>query len=293
MKKVDWNDLQFVVAVARKGSAAAAARTLGVSHATVLRRVQALETAIGTPLFDRLSTGYIPTEAGRALSEVGMSIEIALTDTGRLIEARDKALAGTIRFTTTDSLAYFLLPAILSSFQQRYPSIQVELLVTNYLLDLDKREADVTLRPSTQPPESWVGMLLGRTDFGVYAAPAYLAGKPEVRWQDLDMLLPSGPLALAPVSVWLRAQIGERPAVLTADSFVGLCELALNGMGATILPRIIGDTQTELNLLHCADDTASVDLWLLTHANLRQSPRIRAFMDHLAQAIRALHAGRE
>lgn len=288
MNNVDWNDLQYVVAVTRNGSAAGAARALNVSHATVLRRVQALEQIVGSPLFERLPTGYAPTEAGQTLSELGMSIETALTDTGRLIEGRNADLAGLVRFTTTDSLAYFLLPPILASFQERYPSIEVELTVTNNLLDLDRRDADLTLRPSMQPPESWIGMRLPQCHFGVYATPAYLESRPGVPWQDLDWLLPGGPLALSPANLWLRSLIGDRKALLTVDSFVGLHSLALANLGATILPKLIANAHPGLTLLCQAAPAASVDLWLLTHANLRQSGRIRVLMEHMAREIRSL-----
>ncbi|MCA8057337.1 MULTISPECIES: LysR family transcriptional regulator [Burkholderia cepacia complex] len=286
MKNLDWNDLRFVVAISRGGSALAAAKTLSVSHATVLRRIQALEDSMGTALFDRLSTGYVPTDVGRMLGEVGMSIENVLTDTGRLIDARATELAGTVRFTTTDSLAYFLMPPILASFRERHPQIVVDMLVTNSHLDLNKRDADITLRPSGNPPESWVGKRLGRVDYGIYATSAYLSIKAGVPWQALDWLMPAGPLADSPAARWLRPQI-ERPPVLCIDSFVGLRSLVLNNMGAAILPFLMAHGTPELSLIQSAPSAASVDLWVLTHPYLRQSARIRAFMEHLSVELRA------
>ncbi|WP_242540418.1 LysR family transcriptional regulator [Trinickia mobilis] len=104
MNHVDWNDLRFLLAVARGGSAASAARVLGVSYATVLRRIQALEEGVGTPLFDRLQTGYVTTEAGLRFVEVGDAFERTLTGAQREVEGQSADLAGTIRFTTTDSI---------------------------------------------------------------------------------------------------------------------------------------------------------------------------------------------
>ena len=288
MNNLDWNDLRYVVAVARGGSAAAAARALGVSHATVLRRIQALEQGIGTPLFERLSSGYVPTEAGRTLTDMGASIESALADTRRILDGRATELAGNVRFTTTDSLAYFLLPPIVASFRQRYPAIKLEMLVTNTLLDLDKRDADVSLRPSADPPESWVGMRLSRFDFGLYAAPAYLDTRRDVPWTDFDWLLPDGALAAAPASQWLRSQIRAEQAVISVDSFVGLRILAMSGMGATLLPSFMAHAEPGLTLLGRAPRQATNDIWVLTHANLRQSGRVHAFMEHVAQEVRAL-----
>ncbi|NVM77517.1 DNA-binding transcriptional LysR family regulator [Duganella sp. SG902] len=288
MDKVDWNDLRYVAAVIRGGSALGAGRILNVSHTTVLRRIQAIEQCVGAPLFERLSTGYVPTDIGRTLCEVALSTEKALVDTGRLIDSSINGLAGVVRFTTTDTLAYFLMPPILAEFNQRYPLIKVDMIVTNNLLDLDKRDADVSLRPSPSPPETWVGRKLVRVNFGVYASAHYLAGRSEWPWQELDCLLPSGPLSTAAAAQWLRREVGERGAAFSIDSFVGLSSLAAKGLGITVLPRMVGDASADLVRIANAPDDASVDLWLLTHANLRQASRIRVFMDYLAEAIRGL-----
>lgn len=290
MDSLDWNDLRYVVAVARAGSAAAAARALGVSHATVLRRVQALEQGVGTPLFDRLSSGYVPTEAGRKLMQVGESIETTLMDTARVIDGQASELAGSIRFTTTDSLAACIAPPILASFSGRYPAIHVEMMITNQRLDLDRREADVTLRPSSNPPDSWVGMRLARFDFGLYATPAYIDARKDVPLLELDWLLPGGPLAQSGASRWLDAQLGDRPGIAHVDSFVGLRALALAGMGVTVLPCFMAHDAPGLRLLQVVPPEGSVDIWVLTHPHLRQSARIQAFMEHVAEGVRAIRA---
>ena len=111
-------------------------------------------------------------------------------------------LAGSIRFTTTDSLAVCIAPPVLASFSHRYPAIHVEMVITNQRLDLDRHEADVTLRPSANPPENWVGMRLAQFDFGIYASPDYLAAREGAPWPDLDWLLPGGPLAQGAASRW-------------------------------------------------------------------------------------------
>lgn len=290
MDSLDWNDLRYVLAVARAGSAAGAARALGVSHATVLRRVQALEQGVGTALFDRLSTGYVPTDAGRKLLQAGESIESTLMDTTRVIDGQASELTGSIRFTTTDSLAACIAPPILASFSRRYPAIHVEMMITNQRLDLDRREADVTLRPSANPPESWVGMRLPRFDFGIYAASSYLEQRSNAAWPDLDWLLPGGPLAQGAASRWLDAQLGDKPGIAHVDSFVGLRSLALAGMGVTVLPCFMALDEPRLTLLQALPPEGSVDIWVLTHPHLRQSARIQAFMEHVAEGVRAMRA---
>src|SRR5438067_2222527 len=100
MDNIDWNDLRYLLAVARAGSAAGAARQLGVSHATVLRRIQLLEKGVGAALFDRLQTGYVPTEPGRRFVEIGEAFERTLTGTQREVEGQSADLVGVVNFTT-------------------------------------------------------------------------------------------------------------------------------------------------------------------------------------------------
>ena len=286
MNTLDWNDLRYVLAVDREGSAAAAAKRLGVSHATVLRRIQATEQSVGTPLFERLSTGYLSTDAGRMVVTLGESLESAIMETQRLIDGRAAEFSGALRFTTTDSLAETLLPRILSSFRDRYPKIIVQMVVSNALLSLDRRDADVTLRPSVHPPESLVGTRLARMDFAVYAAPFYLEARPQTEWQHLEWLLPDGPLAISQAGLWVQSEIKPEQIAMTVDSFVSARSLAEAGMGVTVLPIFLGETSSSLRRIGVTPREASSDLWLLTHANLRRSGRIRAFMDHVSDGVR-------
>lgn len=286
MKDLDWNDLRYLLGMARGGSAAGAARALGVSHATVLRRLHTLEQEVGTALFDRLQTGYIPTDAGQRLIEIGEALERSLIGAQREMEGQAKGMAGPIRFTTTDSLSDCILPDILHSFHERFPAITVEMRITNARLDLDRREADVALRPTHEPPPTWVGKSLVRMDWGLYAGPSHL--KPDRHEPTAHTwLLPDGQLAEGPISPWLRERIGNAPLAVTADSFLALRRLAENATGATVLPCFMAHG-TKLELLEFVPRTLSPGLWLLTHPHLRGSGRIRAFMDHVTQHVHAL-----
>ena len=287
MSATDWNDLRYVLAVARSNSAAAAARALGVSHATVLRRIRAVEQSFSTVFFERLPSGYVATEAGRTLVRVAEQVEASVTDTRRLIDGRTAELSGTVRFTTTDSLFDSLVLPLLPDFRRKYPTIQVETVVTNNVLDLDKGDADVTLRPSLHPPKALVGCRLCRLDFAAYAASGYLDAQGDKPWIELDWLMPSGSPAQSPAGNWLLGIIPSQRAVLSADSFIALRSAAVAGLGATVLPCFLARESTQLRQVLAAPRTASTELWILTHVNLRQSGRIRAFMEHIATGIRA------
>ena len=286
MDNLDWNDLRYVLAVSRAGSAASASRILGVSHATVLRRIHALEDLVGAPLFERLKSGYVPTAAGLDLVQVGNSIQSALNDSTRRLEAESNKLTGSIRFTTTDSFGYFVVTPLLASFRKSFPNIDVDLIVTNTRLDLDKREADVTLRPTSAPPGAWVGMRLAQFNFGLYASVDYIKKSEGIALAEQDFVMPTG--AISGTARWLLAEVGEINAIASADTFTGLLCMAATGMGNTMLPRFVGDRDPRLCLVQPPPGDWKTSLWILTHPHLRKSARIRVFMEHLAREIRAM-----
>ena len=291
---LDWDDLRYVLAVARHGSAGAAARALQVSHATILRRIQSIEHGLGTRVFERLPTGLELTENGRVLLSAAETIDSTITDARRVLAGRSATLEGPLRITTTDSLMDALVPSLLQDFGARWPAVVVEALVTNSRLDLDAMDADVALRAAEHPPQAWVGRRLARMNFAVYAAPSYLARRGDVAIEEMDWLLPESPLSEAPVGTWLARSVDPRRAVFKANSFVTLRRMCEAGLGVAALPCFLGTPSAALRRVASLPDDAATDLWILTHEDLRKAPRVRAFMDHAAahlQARRALFEG--
>ena len=287
MSGLDWNDLRYVLAVARAGSAAAGARALGVSHVTALRRVQTLEKSVGAALFKRTAAGYVATEVGSRFVEIAEALERTLAGVKQEVEGEMKQLAGTIRFTTSDTMAYCLMPKILASFRSQCPDIVVEMRVTNGYLDLDRQEADVALRPTRAPPEHWVGRETIRLHAAVYAQPSQQRRFQEADWsQGMDWIVPDGALAQVPMSRWLRTRIGSGRVAASADSFLVLKRLAEQGLGGVVLPRFVVEPGSDLVCLASVPAEHALPLWLLTHQHLSKAGRIRVFMKHVADALR-------
>src|SRR5262245_44529520 len=168
MPRIEWDDLRFVLAVAAEGSLAGAARVLGVNHTTVLRRVNAFEERLGVRLFERLPAGYTLTTEGAELIEAARLMEDTVTSLERRLVGRDRKLAGTIRVTTTDTLAGSILPGILADFRRQHPGIALELATSNMVVSLSKRAADVAIRPAENPPEALVGRRVSSVAFALY-----------------------------------------------------------------------------------------------------------------------------
>lgn len=292
----DWDDLRYVLAVARHGSASTAARAMGVAHATVLRRIQSIEQHLGVRVFERLPTGLTLTERGRLLFEAAESIDRTILQTNRRLSGSSIDLQGSLRLTTTDSLMESLVPSLLQTFKKACPDVVVEAVVTNVKLDLDAMDADVALRAAEHPPESWVGRKVARVNFAVYATASCLSRHLHTPWQEMDWLLLDAPISDAPAGRWVARSIDTGRAVSKTNTFVSLRRMCEAGMGVAVLPCFLVTPPTQLQRIAELPDEAFTDLWLLTHEDLRRAPRVRAFMEHAAshlQEHRLLFAGTE
>ena len=175
---LDWNDLRFVLETARNGGTSGAARVLGVNHATVARRISAAEAALGERLFDRLPSGYVPTEAGLEAVRTAEAMAQLDSELDLKIAARDDRIKGRLRVTAPQLLIQRVLGDILADFVASYPEVDLELVATNDPLNLAQREADVAIRFSHDPPEALVGRRFIEQKGAVYATPDFVARDP-------------------------------------------------------------------------------------------------------------------
>ncbi|MFH0130065.1 LysR family transcriptional regulator [Variovorax sp. VaC1] len=293
MNNLNWNDLRYVLAAVRNGSAAAAARAMQVSHATVLRRLQEVEASFGLKIFGRTPGGHALTKEGQVVFELAESVEAQVGRTQRLVDAQGSEMEGEIRFTTTDSLFAAAVMPLLASFHGQFPTIKVRTSIGNALLDIENHAADVALRPSIAPPDSLVGLRLCRVDFAVYASRTYLSRNTARSPRDMAWLMPDESLSRTPIFRWLKESLAPSHVQHAFDSFVALRRAAEADLGATALPRFLGRASATLVALGNIPRSASADLWLLTHPTLRHSRRVQVFMDHIAQGIRAQRAAFE
>jgi DNA-binding transcriptional LysR family regulator len=286
MHRIDWDDLRYVLAVAQAGSLAGAARALGVNHTTVLRRVGAFEEALGLRLFERLPTGYALTAGGEELVAAARSIDGTVTALERKLAGRDLRLVGTLRLTTTDTLMASVLPPMLAAFRAEHPGIELEVSVSNQMANLTKRDADVAIRPATEPPETLVGRRVAGVAFAVYAAPALLP-KADGDLAGALWVGPDDSLAGTSVARWLRASLPSARVAVRCDSFVAMREAAAAGLGVVALPCYLGDGSPHLRRALPPLAGLATELWVLTHEDLRRTARVRAFTEHAAAALAA------
>ncbi|MFC0269133.1 LysR family transcriptional regulator [Kushneria aurantia] len=275
-----WNDLPLVLAIAETGSLAGAARRLAVNHATVFRRLNALERQLAVRLFERHSGGYRPTQAGWELADSAARMAKEVHDAERRLQGHNPALAGTLRITTTDTLLHGLLTPIFHRFRQRYPDILLEVAISNRTLDITRREADIAIRPTNHPPESLIGRCIGSVRQAVYT-------RRDNQVTQAVWVGPDAAMGYPALERWMREQGVEEAVGYRADSMFGMMSAIRVGMGCGVLPCYLADA--EPLLVRVGETVASLDtnLWLLTHADLRWTARVRALFDDVAAVVRA------
>lgn len=282
-------DLRTLLAIAREGSLAGAARRLRVNHSTVFRRLGAIEARLETRLFDRQGGSYVTTAAGEDLLRTAERVEAEMEALERRLSGRDLRLTGSLRLTAPDDIAEKLLMPLLAAFRQAYPDITVELVIDNRMLSLTKREADIALRPTREPPESLFGRRVATLTSTIYAAgalsqpaPGELAQRPWIAWDD-----GAGPPAIAH---WLAGNIDTDAIGFRSNSLLNQASAVRAGLGLAILPSFLGDGDPGLTRVCAPPAALDTGLWLLTHPDLRRTARIRALVDMLYDHLRDAEA---
>lgn len=280
--KENWDDLRFVLAVAETGSVSAAARSLAVNHATVLRRVSAFESAHGGAVLQRGPAGYEVLPERLPVIEAARLAAAALDQVAGLMRG-DAGPERPVRVTSTDSICTTLLPRVLARLMADPRMPRMDLRCSNAHRNLGRLEADITVRPTIALPADLVGVPAGELAFGVYHARG--AAPPEGAWLGVG-----GPLAGSVAGTWFARTDASRKPLMTADSFLALAELAAQGGARTVLPEILGDRDTRLVRDPAHGIVAATPLWVASHVELAEAPRLARLRRELAQGILAVSA---
>lgn len=282
-----WDDLRLIRAIAVAGSLSGAGRTLGISHATVFRRLNGVEARLGVAFFDRLRAGYVPTLAGEDAAKAAERIESEVLAVERRLAGRDLKPSGTVRVTTTDTLLVGLLSPILADFREAYPDISLEVALSNNVFNLSKREADVAIRPTAAPPETLIGRRIGTLAQAIYGhADIVNALEEPVDIAAQDWIGPDETMAYRQLDAWMASRGLDRCCCYRADSMMGVLAAVRSGAGVAVLPCYLADGEAGLARIGDVVPELSTDLWLLTHEDIRRATRIRVFLDFIAGAVK-------
>jgi DNA-binding transcriptional LysR family regulator len=284
--QLDWNDLKFLLAVQRKGSLASAAKSLGVTKATVSRRLAALEEAAGARLFDRKPTGLELTTAGQELAAAAEDMGRALGSVEeRVASASDAKPTGTVRLTAPPWIAARYIIPYLPELARAYPALNVQLVGSDQILNVPQGEADLALRNVRPSQASLACRKIGELGGCVYASTLYLERRGTPRGRD-DLathdVLAYADLGGMPGFEWLR-DIARKPA-FQANGPEGLTSAAAAGLGLAAIPCLLGDVQPTLVRVESLG-FAMCELFLVTQEQLRKTPRVRVVSDYVAEVI--------
>jgi len=286
LSSMDWDDLPVFLAVARAGSLRGAARALGVNHATVTRRLKALEAALGTTLFDRTPEAFVLTQAGEALLGSAERMEGEVFAVQRMIAGRDADPAGVVRVSMPWAVMHGFLAPRIAAFAACFPAIELDIALTDVFSDLARREADVSIRMAQEVTDDVVGRRLARYATCIYASPDVAASLDPANRDARDAPPWIGWGAAAANPSWTRDTPFPSLAVRHRMSTHALqIETAKAGLGLTLLPCFLGDPEPGLVRVPGAEPLPDRSLWLLLHNDLRKAARVRAFVDFMATAI--------
>lgn len=285
---MDWDDARIFLAVYRGGTLRAAAALLQVDQATVGRRLRGLEEALNARLFLHTPRGYVPTRAAELALSAAEGMERAADQLERLTQGTDERVSGTVRVTTSDTIArVYMMPAI-ARLRDAHPDLRVVLTTSTLLSNLTRREADVAVRNVRPDNPDLISRRLGRRELGVYASKRYLKEHGEPRRGNAF----EGHTVIA----YQRAVFGPRADTICGEPFgnarvalevnsgLMMLEAAQRGLGIAELSTYLAADVPGLVRIwpECSE---FYELWLVMHGDLHRTARVRAVADAIVQVF--------
>jgi DNA-binding transcriptional LysR family regulator len=282
MQNLNWDDLRVFLAIVRSKTLSGAARKLGVNQTTVTRRLENLESTLGTRLFDRSPAGIEHTGAAAQILQVAEQVEDNVASIERQLIGQDMRLTGELRVTTIDMCAYYD-GVLFNDFIDRFPDVELELSVGNVPRNLTRREADVAIRWTDEPPGHLIGQCVATAQYALYGATsllekypdgAELAAYPWVAWDVAN--------EARVTATWMRNNVPNARIACRYDMALALHAAIRTGIGLGFMPCAYGDPDPALQRIRSVEPGFAMNIWLLTHPDLRSTARVRAFMQHAA-----------
>jgi len=286
-QQLEWNDLHLVLAICRAGTLSGAARTLGINHSTVYRRVVTIEKKMGVRLFERLSTGYIMTKAGEAMLATGEKVEAEINGLSLQLLGRDLQLFGSLIITVPDALGLNLLLPHINEFCKRYPKINIDFSVSNDSLNLSQRQADIAIRVTKFPPDTLIGKRVCAIQTTIYASKEYLKQQQNQQMTNLDWVMPNDDLGQLAANKWKSKHYLSGEIIMRSNTLIVLHQAVINNLGIAPLPCFLGDSNPKLQRLLPPPKALELELWLLIHPELKQTARVQAFKNFFMNTIQA------
>ena len=287
----DWSLIRSFLAALDHGSLLGAARALNSSQPTIGRHIAELESQFGLVLFERTGRGLLPSETALRLADSARSMETGALQVARNVSMAQAGVSGTIRLTASQPVACVLLPPLLARMRLALPEVQVELVVSNEVSNLLRREADIALRMVQPDQATLIAKRIGKVTLGAYAHRDYLRrrGTPkqpsELASHDLVGADKSDTILQGFASFGLPMQ--REHFALRTDDLMAYLEAVRAGLGVGFLADYVARTDNALVPILPMLKLPPIPMWLAVHREIRTSRRIRAVYDFLGKAVPA------
>jgi DNA-binding transcriptional LysR family regulator len=289
LDRFDWSLVRSFLAALEAGSVMGAARRLGAHQPTLSRHIAELESQLGAPLFERTGRGLAPTALALSITDAARQMEAGAQALARTLAGQRAATGGTVRITTSLVAATYLLPPVLAALRAQEPSIQLEMVASNQLTNLLRREADIAVRMVRPAQGTLVARKLGNVGIGTYAHKSYLAraGRPRMPEDlahhalvgyDRDDLILRGFAALG-------MPITREAFALRTDDQVAYGELVRAGAGIGFVAHYVARQWPGVEPLLPMLAIPPLPCWLAVHREIRGNRIVRRVYDFLAAAI--------
>ncbi|MCE1193598.1 MAG: LysR family transcriptional regulator [Acidovorax sp.] len=285
----NWSLVQSFLAALDQGSLLGAARVLRTSQPTVGRHIAELETQLGVVLFERTGRGLQPTPTALQLAESARTMEAGAHQLARSVSGAEAGVAGTVRITASQPVACVLLPPVLARMRQALPDVQVELVASNEVTNLLRREADIALRMVRPDQASLVARRIGTVTLGAYAHRDYLRRKGTPR-QPSDLLQHELVGADRNEDILrgftaLGTAVERQHFAFRTDDLMAYWEGVRAGLGIGFVADYVARTDPGVVPVLPQLPLPELPIWLTVHREIRTSRRIRAVYDFLAQEV--------
>ncbi|GHF26555.1 LysR family transcriptional regulator [Kordiimonas sediminis] len=285
---LNWNDLKYFLAMAESGSLSGAAKKLRVSQPTLSRRLTTLEESIGKDLFARTRNGLELTAIGEQLIHHAQHMKDDVHAIERLVTGEDQALKGSVSISAIEMIGAGWLVEQMKPFHDQFSNITVEINVENNTVDLLRREADIALRMFRPNQSDLIARKTVTIHYSYYASKDYIEkhGMPTYdNLKDHNAIIPGDEMMARVKAGPIKSKLFEMKPVFRSNSLMSLYSAVKAGYGVGACICIFGDNDPDLVRLFDNHIVVSTDLWLVSHAELKRSARIRAVYDYLGDML--------
>lgn len=277
MNSVEWNDVRLMLAIHRAGTLTGAARLTGLSQPTLSRRLKSMQMGLGQKVFQRTGSGFALTDEGLLLLPHALRAEEEFLAMERQLEGAGSELRGQIRLASSDWFGTRVLSRWIAEFRHLHPGVTVELLTDSRQINLTHREADFAFRIAPFNEAGVIQRRFNKLLYGLYCSDTMPKSYPQTG-AAVELITMNGAFEHFPDVLWLKSKFPQGRVTFMSNAREAQARHCAEGGGLAVLPRVLVAGFPGLREVPVSEAPPSRDLWLGYHEDLRQAPRIKAFL---------------